>query len=84
MAQGSASSSRSLPDREFPFGPDEVTGISAGIAFEVILMLALRLPKSAGGLHFGDHFAWPEAGGVEIGDCILGDPFLLVGRIAYG
>ena len=61
-----------------------MTAIAAGIAFEVILMLGLGLPKSAGGLHFGDHFAWPEAGGVDIADCILGDPFLLVGYIEYG
>ena len=65
-------------------GPDVVTGIAAGIAFEVILMLGLRLPKSAGGLYFGDHFAGPEAGGIDIADCILGDPFLLVGYIEYG
>lgn len=65
-------------------GPDVVTGIAAGIAFEVILMLGLRLPKSAGRLHFGDHFAGPDAGGVDIADCILGDPFLRVGCIEYG
>ena len=65
-------------------GPDVVTAIAAGIAFEVILMLGLGLPKSARRLHFGNHFAGPEAGGVDLTDCILSNPFLLVGCIEYG
>src|SRR5580658_1470206 len=73
--------SRALPDRKFPAGPDEVTGVAAGMALEIVLMLGFRFPEIAGGRHFGHDLAGPESGRLDIGDRLLGDPLLLGRRI---
>src|ERR1700730_16073901 len=83
VAQRSDRLSRLLPHRELPTRPDEMAGVSAGIALQVVLVLGLRLPEGAGRGNFGHDLARPQAGGVDIGDGILGDPLLLGRRIEY-
>ena len=46
---------------QHPVWPREVAGVAVRIAFEVILMLRLRLPEGACRLDFRDNLARPQA-----------------------
>src|SRR5215475_457703 len=70
--------------RQFPARPDEVAGIAVGVLFQVVLVLGLGLPEGPRGLNRGDHLARPQAGGVDVGDCVLGDLPLRVAGVEDG
>jgi hypothetical protein len=61
-----------------------VAVVAVRIPLQVVLVLRLGLPERAGGLDRGDGRAWPQAGGVDVGDRLLGDLLLLgvSGKIA--
>jgi len=47
-------------------------------------MLGLGLPERSDGRHLGDNLARPEAGRIDIGDGVFGDPLLLIIGIEDG
>ena len=55
-----------------------MAGVAIGIVLEVVLVLGLGLPERSGRRNLGDHLAWPQTGGVDVGDRVLGDAPLLV------
>lgn len=67
--------------RKLPVRPGEVTGVAVRIALEIVLVLRFRFPEIARRHHLGHDLSGPEAGSVHIGDRVLRDPLLLVGRI---
>src|SRR5215472_15266694 len=67
--------------RQLPAGPDEVAGVPVGVVLEVILVLGLGFPERPGRGDFGDHLPRPQAGGVDVGDGVLGDLLLLVAEV---
>src|SRR5579863_4196507 len=71
----------SCPMRKSPIGADVVAGVAVWIAFQVVLMFGLRLPKRTCRLYLGHHFSRPNAGGIDVSDSIFRDTFLLVGGI---
>ena len=64
-----------------PVRPDEMAGVAVRNALQVVLMLGLSLPESAGRSDFGHHLPRPETRGIDIGDGILGDTPLLVAGV---
>jgi hypothetical protein len=46
--------------RQLPARPNKVTSVAARIAFQIILVLRLGLPKGAGRGHFRHHLARPK------------------------
>lgn len=44
---------------QLPVGPDKMTGVTGGVALEIVLMLGLSLPKIARLGNFGHHFTRP-------------------------
>ena len=52
--------------------------VTARALLEIVLVLRLRFPEIADRLDFGDDFAVPQSGGVDVGDRLLSDPFLLL------
>jgi hypothetical protein len=54
--------------------------VAVRIALQVVLVLGLGLPERGRLAHLGHHLAGPDAGGVDVGDRLLGDLPLLVGR----
>ena len=46
--------------RQHPVGPDEVAGVAARVALQIILMLGFGLPERSGGGDLGDHLARPQ------------------------
>src|SRR5215470_11400818 len=70
--------------RQLPAWPDEVAGIAVGVLLQVVLVLGLGLPEGPGGLNRGDHLARPQAGGVDVGDRVLGDLLLRVAGVEDG
>jgi exodeoxyribonuclease-3 len=51
---------------------------------QVILMLRLSLPEGTGGGDFRHHFAGPQAGSVDIGDCVFSDAHLFLVHVEDG
>src|ERR1700730_825524 len=72
------------PARQLPVRPNEVTGVTIRITFQIILMLWLGLPERSGGRHLGDNLTRPKAGCIDIGDGVFRDPLLLVVGIEDG
>src|SRR5919202_476865 len=77
----SAASGGGLPVGQLPARPREVAVVAARVALEVVLVLGLRLPERDGLADLGHDLAGPQAGGVDVGDRVLGDPALLVPRV---
>jgi hypothetical protein len=55
--------------------------VPARKVLEVVLIFGLGLPERAGLADLGHDLAGPDAGGIEVGDRVLGDVALLVGRV---
>src|SRR5437016_4645187 len=70
--------------RELPPRPREVAGVATRISLQIVLVLRLGLPEGAGGRDLGDDLARPQAGGVDVGDGVLSQVLLLVGRVEDG
>src|ERR1700691_1650448 len=70
--------------RKLPIRPDKMTGVAVRIALQVVLVLRLGLPELPGGGDLRDDLTRPQTGGLDVGDGLLGDPALLVGRIEDG
>src|SRR6185312_16239972 len=70
--------------RQHPAGPDEMAGVAARVVLEVVLMLGLGLPEVAGRRQFGHHLARPQAGGIHVGDGVLGHLLLLAAGMEDG
>jgi hypothetical protein len=64
---------------QLPAGAREVAGVAVRVALEVVLVLGLGLPERDGLADLGDDLAGPQAGGLDVGDRVLGDLALLVG-----
>src|ERR1700746_2528265 len=58
-----------------------MTGVTVRITFEIILVLGFGLPKIARVTAFGNNLAGPEVCSPDCGDCVFGDPPLLVAGI---
>src|SRR3954449_6508472 len=71
---------RAFAVRQLPVRPGEVAVVAVGVALEVVLVFGLGLPERAGLADRGHDLAGPQAGGVDVGDCLLGDAALLVAR----
>ena len=69
---------------KYPIRAGEVAGVAVGDPFQVVLMFRLRLPEGSGRHHFGHHLARPQAGGVDVGDGVLGHPALLIVEVEDG
>src|SRR5262249_60766879 len=80
-SRGPGTVGRLLAVRELPAGPREVAGVAVRVLLEVVLVLFPRLPERAGLADLGDDLARPEAGGLDVGDRVLGDLALLVARV---
>src|SRR5215469_14330052 len=63
---------------QLPARSREMACLAVGVFLQVVLILVLSLPERAGGLDLGDNLAGPQAGRIDIGDRVLGDPLLLV------
>jgi hypothetical protein len=61
-----------------------VAGVPVRVVLQVVLVLGLGLPERAGRGHLGDDLARPQAGGVDVGDGVLGDLLLLVTEVEDG
>src|SRR5260370_1440186 len=59
-ASRSPRSARFRSARQLPVRPDKVTRVAVRIAFQIILVLRLGLPKGASRGHFGHHLARPK------------------------
>src|ERR1700684_779976 len=73
-----------VPVRELPAWPDEVAGVTVGIALEGGLVLRFRFPERPGRLLLVDHLSRPQAGGVDVGDRVVRDLLLPVIRVEDG
>src|SRR5690242_17327394 len=69
------------PPRQLPMRADEVAGVAVRIAFQVILVLGLRLPEIAGGRELGHDLARPQPRGLDVGDGVLGNTALFLARV---
>src|SRR5260221_1449302 len=67
--------------RKVPVRPDEMAGVAARIGQEVVLVLRLCLPEVGCGEDLGDRLARPQAGNIDVGDGVFGDPLLLVAGV---
>ena len=54
--------------------------VPVGIALEVVLVLGFGLPEGTGRRDFGNDLAGPDPRGVDVGNRVLGNRSLLVGR----
>src|SRR5580704_9454770 len=70
--------------RELPARAHEVARVPVGVALQVVLVLRLGLPERAGRRYLGDHLARPQAGGVDVGDRVLGGLLLRVAEVEDG
>src|SRR5580693_8990662 len=70
--------------RELPARAHEVARVPVGVALQVVLVLGLGLPERAGRRDLGDHLARPQAGGVDVGDRVLGGLLLRVAEVEDG
>src|SRR5918999_1326777 len=66
---------------QLPARPREVAVVAVRVVLEVVLVLGLGLPEGDSLAELGHHLAGPQAGGVDVGDRVLGDPALLVARV---
>jgi hypothetical protein len=57
-----------------------MAGVAVGNALEIILMLGLGLPEVACSNHFGHDLPRPQAGRIDVLDCVFGDPLLRIAR----
>jgi hypothetical protein len=55
-----------------------VAGVAGWVSLQIVLVLRLGFPELARGRHLGDDLARPQAGCVDVGDGVLGDPLLFV------
>ena len=67
-----------LAMRQLPARSREMACLAVGVFLQVILILVVGLPERTGGLDLGDDLAGPQAGRIDIGDRVLGDPLLLI------
>src|SRR5260221_1062501 len=67
--------------RPLPVRAQEMAGVAARIAQEVVLVLGLCLPEVGCGEDLGDRLARPQAGNIDVGDGVFGDPLLLVAGV---
>jgi len=58
-----------------------VAGVAVRAAFQVILVLGLRLPEIASGREFGHDLSRPQPWGLDVGDGVLGDAALFLARV---
>src|SRR5215472_7746288 len=70
--------------RQLPAGADVVAGVPVGVTLQVVLVLGLGLPERPGGRHLGNHLAGPQAGGLDVGDGVLGGLLLRVAEVEDG
>src|ERR1700722_19229886 len=70
--------------RQLPARADEVAGVPVGVLLQVVLVLGLGLPERAGRRDLGDDLARPQAGGVDVGDGVLGGLLLGVAEVEDG
>jgi hypothetical protein len=75
---------RSLAGGKLPTRPNEMVGVAARIAFEIVLVFRLGLPERPGRDDLGDGLAWPEVRSVDVGDGLFGHALLLVVEIVDG
>src|SRR3954467_8093532 len=80
-SSNASESGRGLAVWQLPAGPREVAGIAVGVALEVVLVLGLGLPEGDRLADLGHHLAGPEAGGLDVGDRVLGHLALLLARV---
>src|SRR6185437_3918683 len=66
-----------LAPRQFPARPGKMAGVAVRVTLEIILMLRLGLPEIRNRRQFRHHLAGPQAGGLDVGDGVLGDLKLL-------
>src|ERR1700722_15665245 len=71
----------SCPVRKRPIRTDVVASVAIWIAFQIVLMFGLRLPKRTRRLYLRHDFSRPNARGIDVRDGVFCDTFLLVGRI---
>src|SRR5215813_9559800 len=69
---------------QLPAGADVVAGVPVWVALQVVLVLGFGLPERPGRRHLGDDLARPQAGGVDVGDGVLGGLFLRVADVEDG
>ena len=55
--------------------------VAARVLQEIVLMLGFGFPELTDWHDLGHGFAGPQPGFVDIGDRVLGNPALLVGRV---
>src|SRR5712671_2414499 len=58
-----------------------MAGVAAGIPQKVVLVLRFCLPEVACRNDFRDRFARPQAGSIDVGERVFGNPFLLFAGI---
>src|ERR1700677_1560816 len=61
-----------------PTRTGEVARVPVRVVLQVVLVLGLRLPEGSRGHDLGHHLAGPEAGGLHVGNGVLGHQLLLV------
>src|SRR6202051_1666026 len=66
---------------QLPVGAHEMAGVAGRIPFKVVLVLGLGLPKVASRGNLGHNLAGPQPGGIDVGDCVFGDPLLFLARV---
>src|SRR5215510_3671732 len=69
------------PCGELPVRADEVTGVTSGVALQIILVLGFGFPEIAGGRDLGYDLSRPKTGGIDVGDRILSDALLFLARV---
>src|ERR671916_1251839 len=69
------------PYGELPIRADEVTGVTSGVALQIILVLGLGFPEVAGRRDLGHDLPRPKTGGIDVGDRILSDALLVLARV---
>src|SRR4029453_3492206 len=72
---------RLRPHRKLPARPDEMAGVAVGNALQIVLVLGLGFPEVGSLGHLGHDLAGPQAGGLDVGDGVLGNATLLIAGI---
>src|SRR5215472_12695316 len=72
------------PCGKLPVRADEVTGVTSGVALQIILVLGFGFPEITGGRDLGCDLSRPKTGGIDVGDRILSDALLFLARVALG
>jgi hypothetical protein len=58
-----------------------VTGVTSGVALQIILVLGFGFPEITGGRDLGCDLSRPKTGGIDVGDRILSDALLFLARV---